>query len=175
MKNTAMRFTRKIAAMVAAVTAMSAFAVNASASDAENNEIIAAAKANAALHETWEDIENNVGNEDELDQVYDLLERLDITVDCYNGKDKNEYDGADGKLTHEQVVDIIRNASPDGCIRNPFDIGFDTDYDFDDDDDEPVFTEEDFENADEDDEDDGESYFNLDFNLDADLIGQLIG
>lgn len=175
MKNTTKRFTRKIAAMLAAVTAMSAFAaVSASASDDENNEIIAAAKANAALQETWEDVENDPANEDEIDQVYDLLERLEITVDCFNGKDRNVYDGSNGKLTHGQVLEIIRSAHPDGCIRNPFNMGFDTDCDFDDDDSEPVFTEEDFEN-DGDGEDGGESYFDLDFNFDADLIDQILG
>lgn len=176
MKNTTRRFTRKMAAMVAAVTAMSAFAVSASASDAENNEIIEAAKANAALQETWEDIENNDNNEDELDQVYDLMERLNITVDCYNGNDKNEYENSDGKLTHEQVMDVIRNANPDGCIKNPFNMDFGM-YGFvDDDDDEPAFSEEDFENAgDEDDEDDGESCFDLDLNFGTDFIDQLFG
>lgn len=177
MKNTTKRFTRKIAAMMAAVTAMSAFAaVSASASDAENNEIIEAAKANAALHETWEDIENNDSNEDELDQVYDLMERLNITVDCYNGSDKNKYEDSDGKLTHEQVMDVIRNANPDGCIKNPFDRGLGMNDDFDDEDGESVFSGEDLEDAgDEDDEDDGESFFDLDLNFGPDFIDQLIG
>ena len=171
MKNNTGRFTRKIAAMLAAVTAMSAFAaVSASASDAENEEIIAAAKANAALQETWEDIENAPANEDEIDQVYDLLERLEITVDCYSGNDKNCYNSTDSKLTHEQVMEIIRSASPDGCIKNPFNLGFGS---FDDDDDEPLCAEE---GSEEDDgEEDGDSYFDLDLNLDGDFIDQLFG
>jgi len=170
MKNNTGRFTRKIAAMLAAVTAMSAFAaVSASASDAENEEIIAAAKANAALQETWEDIENAPANEDEIDQVYDLLERLEITVDCYSGNDKNCYNSTDSKLTHEQVMEIIRSASPDGCIKNPFNLGFDS---FDDDDDEPLCAEE---GSEDDGEEDGDSYFDLDLNLDGDFIDQLFG
>ena len=170
MKNNTKRFTRKIAAMLAAVTAMSAFAaVSASASDAENEEIIAAAKANAALQETWEDIENAPANEDEIDQVYDLLERLEITVDCYSGNDKNCYNSTDSKLTHEQVMEIIRSANPDGCIKNPFNLGFGS---FDNDDDEPLCAEEDLE---DDGEEDGDSYFDFDLNLDGDFLNQLFG
>lgn len=177
MKNTSVKLTRKIAAMIAAVTAVSAMAVSASATDAENEDIIKAAQANPDLQATWEDVEQNEDNEDEIDQVYDLLERFNIWGSVCNGSDANEYEDENGKLTHEQVLDLIANAHPDGCLQSPYsmDFGYDDDEDFDDEDEEPVFTKEDWENAGSDDEDDDDEGYIFEYEFDGDLMGELLG
>ena len=176
MKNTTKRFTRKIAAMLAAVMALTATAaITASASDCENEQLIAAAKANPDLAATWEDVDRNPDNEDEIDRVYDLLERFNIWGSVCSDNDKNKYENEDGELTHDQVLEIIENAHPDGCMESPYSMNFgdnDHDDDFDDYDEDPVFTEDDWDDAEEDDEDDSEYIFNFDFG--DDLMDELI-
>ena len=119
MKKTNKRFTRKIAAMLAAVMMMTTLAtVTASADYDENLEIKDAAIENLDLEETWIDVIWNPYNDSELKIVEDLLERLGIccTADVW---DNNIYQAEDGTyLTHQQVLEIIRTAKPDGLITN---------------------------------------------------------
>ena len=88
----------------------------------ENAEIIAAVQANADLKATWDDVKNDSRNEDDVDYISDLLERLGISSTIGNDtQTPNEYEKDDKKLTHEEVLEIIKGAHPDGCIKNPFD------------------------------------------------------
>lgn len=88
----------------------------------ENAEIIAAVQANADLKATWDDVKNDSRNEDDVDYISDLLERLGISSTIGNDtQTPNEYEKDDKKLTHEEVLEIIKDAHPDGCIKNPFD------------------------------------------------------
>ncbi len=111
--------TKKIAAIGAAVMMMTAFtSVTASAEYDENLEIKDAAIENLDLEETWIDVIDNPYNDSELKIVEDLLERLGIrcTADAW---DYNIYQTEDGmRLTHQQVLDVIRTAKPDGLITN---------------------------------------------------------
>jgi hypothetical protein len=111
--------TKKIAAIGAAVMMMTTFAsVTASANYDENLEIKDAAIENLDLEETWIDVIWNPYNDSELNIVEDLLERLGIccTADAW---DDNVYQTEDGmRLTHQQVLDIISTAKPDGLITN---------------------------------------------------------
>ena len=111
--------TKKIAAIGAAVMMMTTLAtVTASADYDENLEIKDAAIENLDLEETWIDVIWNPYNDSELKIVEDLLERLGIccTADVW---DNNIYQAEDGTyLTHQQVLEIIRTAKPDGLITN---------------------------------------------------------
>ena len=111
--------TKKIAAIGAAVMMMTTLAsVTASADYDENLEIKDAAIENLDLEETWIDVIWNPYNDSELKIVEDLLERLEIccTADVW---DNNIYQAEDGTyLTHQQVLEIIRTAKPDGLITN---------------------------------------------------------
>ena len=111
--------TKKIAAIGAAVMMMTTLAsVTASADYDENLEIKDAAIENLDLEETWIDVIDNPYNDSELKIVEDLLERLEIccTADVW---DNNIYQAEDGTyLTHQQVLEIIRTAKPDGLITN---------------------------------------------------------
>ena len=115
MKNT----TKKIAAIGAAIMMMTTLAsVTASADYDENLEIKNAAIENLDLEETWIDVIWNPYNESELNIVDDLLERLGIY--CVSDVwENNIYQAEDGTyLTHQQVLEIIRTAKPDGLITN---------------------------------------------------------
>ena len=111
--------TKKIAAIGAAVMMMTTLAsVTASADYDENLEIKDAAIENLDLEETWIDVIWNPYNDSELKIVEDLLERLGIccTADVW---DNNIYQAEDGTyLAHQQVLEIIRTAKPDGLITN---------------------------------------------------------
>ena len=111
--------TKKIAAIGAAIMMMTTLAsVTASADYDENLEIKNAAIENLDLEETWIDVIWNPYNDSELKIVEDLLERLGIccTADVW---DNNIYQAEDGRyLTHQQVLEIIRTAKPDGLITN---------------------------------------------------------
>ena len=114
-----MKKTRMIAAAFAAVMTMTTFAaVSASAEYDENLEIKEAAIENLDLEETWIDVIENPYNESELNIVDDLLERLGIN--CVSDVwENNIYKAQDGTyLTHQQVLEIIRTAKPDGLITN---------------------------------------------------------
>ena len=114
-----MKKTRIIAAAFAAVMTMTTFAaVSASAEYDENLEIKEAAMENLDLEETWIDVIENPYNESELNIVDDLLERLGIY--CVSDVwENNIYKAQDGTyLTHQQVLEIIRTAKPDGLITN---------------------------------------------------------
>ena len=88
----------------------------------ENAEIIAAVQANADLKATWDDVKNDSRNEDDVDYISDLLERLGISSTIGNDtQTPNEYEKDDKELTHEEVLELIKDAHPDGCIKNPFD------------------------------------------------------
>lgn len=81
----------------------------------ENAEIIAAVQANADLKATWDDVKNDSRNEDDVDYISDLLERLGISSTIGNDtQTPNEYEKDDKKLTHEEVLEIIKDAHPDG-------------------------------------------------------------
>ena len=111
--------TKKIAAIGAAVMMMTTLAsVTASADYDENLEIKDAAIENLDLEETWIDVIWNPYNESELRIVEDLLERLGIY--CVSDVwENNIYQAEDGTyLTHQQVLEIIRTAKPDGLITN---------------------------------------------------------
>lgn len=111
--------TKKIAAIGAAVMMMTTLAtVTASADYDENLEIKNAAIENLDLEETWIDVIWNPYNDSELKIVEDLLERLGIY--CVSDVwDNNIYQAEDGTyLTHQQVLEIIRTAKPDGLITN---------------------------------------------------------
>ena len=111
--------TKKIAAIGAAVMMMTTLAsVTASADYDENLEIKDAAIENLDLEETWIDVIWNPYNESELNIVDDLLERLGIY--CVSDVwENNIYQAEDGTyLTHQQVLEIIRTAKPDGLITN---------------------------------------------------------
>lgn len=111
--------TKKIASIGAAVMMMTTLAsVTASADYDENLEIKDAAIENLDLEETWIDVIWNPYNDSELKIVEDLLERLGIccTADVW---DNNIYQAEDGTyLAHQQVLEIIRTAKPDGLITN---------------------------------------------------------
>ena len=111
--------TKKIAAIGAAVMMMTTLAsVTASADYDENLEIKDAAIENLDLEETWIDVIWNPYNDSELKIVEDLLERLGIY--CISDVwENNIYQAEDGTyLTHQQVLEIIRTAKPDGLITN---------------------------------------------------------
>ena len=111
--------TKKIAAIGAAVIMMTTLAsVTASADYDENLEIKNAAIENLDLEETWIDVIWNPYNDSELKIVEDLLERLGIY--CVSDVwENNIYQAEDGTyLTHQQVLEIIRTAKPDGLITN---------------------------------------------------------
>ena len=111
--------TKKIAAIGAAVMMMTTLAsVTASADYDENLEIKDAAIENLDLEETWIDVIWNPYNDSELKIVEDLLERLGIY--CVSDVwENNIYQAEDGTyLTHQQVLEIIRTAKPDGLITN---------------------------------------------------------
>ena len=111
--------TKKIAAIGAAVMMMTTLAtVTASADYDENLEIKNAAIENLDLEETWIDVIWNPYNDSELKIVEDLLERLGIY--CVSDVwENNIYQAEDGTyLTHQQVLEIIRTAKPDGLITN---------------------------------------------------------
>lgn len=111
--------TKKIAAIGAAVMMMTTLAsVTASADYDENLEIKDAAIENLDLEETWIDVIWNPYNESELNIVDDLLERLGIY--CVSDVwENNIYQAEDGTyLTHQQVLEMIRTAKPDGLITN---------------------------------------------------------
>ena len=108
-----------ITAIIAAGMVMStATAFSASAEYDENLEIKEAAIENLDLEETWIDVIENPYNESELNIVDDLLERLGIN--CVSDVwENNIYKAEDGtRLTHQQVLEIIRTAKPDGLITN---------------------------------------------------------
>ena len=111
--------TKKMAAIGAAVMMMTTLAsVTASAEYDENLEIKDAAIENLDLEETWIDVIENPYNDSELKIVEDLLERLGIhcTADVW---DNNIYQTEDGmRLTHQQILEIISTAKPDGLITN---------------------------------------------------------
>ena len=92
--------------------------VTASADYDENLEIKNAAIENLDLEETWIDVIWNPYNDSELKIVEDLLERLGIY--CVSDVwENNIYQAEDGTyLTHQQVLEIIRTAKPDGLITN---------------------------------------------------------
>ena len=111
--------TKKIAAIGAAVMMMTTLAsVTASADYDENLEIKDAAIENLDLEETWIDVIWNPYNDSELKIVEDLLERLGIY--CVSDVwENNIYQAEDDTyLTHQQVLEIIRTAKPDGLITN---------------------------------------------------------
>ena len=108
-----------ITAIIAAGMVMSTAATfSASAEYDENLEIKEAAIENLDLEETWIDVIENPYNESELNIVDDLLERLGIN--CVSDVwENNIYKAEDGtRLTHQQVLEIIRTAKPDGLITN---------------------------------------------------------
>ena len=110
---------RTLTSLLAAAMMMTTFAaVSASAEYDENLEIKDAAIENLDLEETWIDVIDNPYNDSELKIVNDLLERLGIH--CVSDVwDDNIYQAADGTyLTHQQVLEIIRTAKPDGLITN---------------------------------------------------------
>ena len=111
--------TKKIAAIGAAAMMTTTFAaVTASAEYDENLEIKDAAIENLDLEETWIDVIDNPYNDSELKIVEDLLERLGIHC-IADAWDNNIYQTEDGMpLTHQQILEIISTAKPDGLITN---------------------------------------------------------
>ena len=111
--------TKKMAAIGAAVMMMTTLAsVTASAEYDENLEIKDAAIENLDLEETWIDVIWNPYNDSELKIVEDLLERLGIHC-IADAWDNNIYQTEDGMpLTHQQILEIISTAKPDGLITN---------------------------------------------------------
>lgn len=110
---------RTLTSLLAAAMMMTTFAaVSASAEYDENLEIKDAAMENLDLEETWIDVIDNPYNDSELKIVDDLLERLGIH--CVSDVwENNIYQAQDGtSLTHQQVLEIIRTAKPDGLITN---------------------------------------------------------
>lgn len=113
------RIKRALTSIFAAAMMMTTFAaVTASAEYDENLEIKDAAIENLDLEETWIDVIDNPYNDSELKIVEDLLERLGIQ--CVSDVwDDNIYQAEDGtRLTHQQVLEIIRTAKPEGLITN---------------------------------------------------------
>ena len=110
---------RTLTSLLAAAMMMTTFAaVSASAEYDENLESKDAAIENLDLEETWIDVIDNPYNDSELKIVNDLLERLGIH--CVSDVwDDNIYQTEDGmRLTHQEVLDIISTAKPDGLITN---------------------------------------------------------